>query len=63
MVQFAKDLGISHPFLSDIYKGNRNPGTAILAELGLKQVIVYVKCDNETPELKATTRILQTSAF
>jgi DNA-binding transcriptional regulator YiaG len=33
--QFASDLGISAPYLSDIYHGRRRPGKAVLSQLGL----------------------------
>ena len=33
--QFATELGISAPYLSDIYKGRRSPGPAVLEKLGL----------------------------
>ena len=33
--QFAQELGISPAYLSDVYRGNRAPGPAILGRLGL----------------------------
>lgn len=33
--KFAVDLGISAPYLSDIYNGRRGPGKAVLSHLGL----------------------------
>ena len=33
---FAKELGVSAPFLCDIYKGRRRPGEKILVHLGLE---------------------------
>ena len=38
--QFARDLGISAPYLSDIYKGRRNPGPAILSQIGIEKQVV-----------------------
>lgn len=35
--QFAKVIGISAPYLSDIYNGNRHPGPKILRMLGLSR--------------------------
>jgi len=39
--QFAQELGISRPFLSDIYAGKRDPGEKVLGKLGLEREIVY----------------------
>jgi transcriptional regulator with XRE-family HTH domain len=33
--EFARALGISAPYLSDIYLGRRRPGPAVLQHLGL----------------------------
>jgi len=37
--RLANDLGISRAYLSDIVRGNRQPGPGILAALGLKRVV------------------------
>jgi len=37
--EFARDLGISAPYLSDIYKGRRNPGPTILEQFGLRKEV------------------------
>lgn len=38
---FATELGISAAYLSDLYKGRRSPGPAVLAHFGLcKQVTI-----------------------
>lgn len=42
---FAAELGISAPYLSDIYKGFRRPGRAILKKFGLQKTISYVKAE------------------
>lgn len=39
--QFAIELGISAPYLSDIYKGQRLPGPAVLEKLGLVRKVPY----------------------
>lgn len=39
MREFAKVLGCSAPYLSDIYRGNRDPGPLILNYLGLEKVV------------------------
>jgi hypothetical protein len=39
--EFAAELGITPPYLSDIYAGNRNPGPAVLERLGLTQETIY----------------------
>jgi len=46
--QFALELGISAPYLSDIYKGRRNPGPAILRHFGLhKQTTISTQYVNQ----------------
>ena len=37
--QFAKHLGISAPYLSDIYLGKRDPGPAILSQMKLVKIV------------------------
>lgn len=41
--ELAKELGISAPYLSDIFKGKREPGPAVLRILGLRKQVVYEK--------------------
>ena len=41
--EFAKKLGISGSFLTEIYKGRRDPGEAILSQLGLSKRVLYEK--------------------
>ncbi len=38
---FAAELGISEPFLSDIYAGKRDPGHKVLSKLGLASLTAY----------------------
>jgi len=38
---FAEELGISAPYLSDIYRGNRGIGPAILNKIGLDRVVEH----------------------
>ena len=35
--EFARELNVSAAYLSDIYKGRRNPGPAILEHFGLSK--------------------------
>jgi hypothetical protein len=39
---FARELGVSQPFLSNVMMGKKKPGPTILDYLGLKRVVVYV---------------------
>jgi transcriptional regulator with XRE-family HTH domain len=39
---YAEELGISASYLSDIYKGKREPGATVLERLGLKKKAGYV---------------------
>jgi transcriptional regulator with XRE-family HTH domain len=39
--EFAAELGISEPFLSDIYNGKRDPGEKVLDQLGISSVTAY----------------------
>jgi transcriptional regulator with XRE-family HTH domain len=45
--QYAKTLNISAAYLSDVYRGRRDPGPALLEHLGLERKVVttvtYVK--------------------
>lgn len=41
--EFAKRLGISGSFLTEIYKGRRDPGETILSQLGLSKRVLYEK--------------------
>lgn len=34
--EYAKEIGVSAPYLSDIYMGRRSPGEAILKPMGLQ---------------------------
>jgi transcriptional regulator with XRE-family HTH domain len=38
---FAVELGISEPYLSDIYAGKRDPGVKVLSKLGLASLTAY----------------------
>jgi transcriptional regulator with XRE-family HTH domain len=38
---YAAELGISRPYLSDIYAGKREPGPTVLAKLGLEKIVIY----------------------
>lgn len=46
-LSFAKSLGVSAPLISDILKGNREPGERILKQLGIKQLLVYQLNDQQ----------------
>jgi transcriptional regulator with XRE-family HTH domain len=39
--EFAKELGISPAYLSDVYLGRRDPGDKILSKLSIQRKIVY----------------------
>lgn len=39
--EFAEELGISTPYLSDVYSGRRDPGESILSRLNLRMVKMY----------------------
>jgi transcriptional regulator with XRE-family HTH domain len=45
--QYARTLNISAAYLSDVYRGRRDPGPALLEHLGLERKVVttvtYVK--------------------
>jgi hypothetical protein len=38
--EFAKELNISAPYLSDVYKNRREPGPAVLKVLGLEKMVL-----------------------
>ncbi len=44
---YARDLNVSAAYLSDVYRGRRDPGPALLEKLGLERKVVttvtYVK--------------------
>lgn len=44
---YASTLGVSPSYLSDVYKGRRDPGPALLDQLGLERktvtTVTYVK--------------------
>jgi transcriptional regulator with XRE-family HTH domain len=40
-MRLAAKLGISRMYLSDIIRGNRQPGDALLAKIGLKRVVYH----------------------
>jgi|GEM_PF-4516284 transcriptional regulator with XRE-family HTH domain len=35
--EYAKEIGVSAPYLSDVLHGNRNPGPKILKHFGIKR--------------------------
>lgn len=39
--EFAKELGISPAYLSDVYLGRRDPGDKILSKLSIQRRVVY----------------------
>lgn len=39
--KFAASLGVSQPYLSDIYNGKREPGPKVLSRLGITQTVKY----------------------
>jgi transcriptional regulator with XRE-family HTH domain len=43
--QFAEELGISHSYLSNIYRGKSDPGELVLKALGLQKRVFYEKVD------------------
>lgn len=40
---FAEELGISQQYLSEVYRGYRDPGESIVSPLGFKKVSMYEK--------------------
>lgn len=46
--EFARELGISAPYLFEIFRGTRDPGDKVLEALGLQKETVYRK--EETSE-------------
>lgn len=40
--ELAEELGISPGYLSEIYKGTREPGPSVLEKLGLEKEVIYV---------------------
>lgn len=40
--EFARELGITPQYLSDVYADRREPGPAILNGLGLQREVAYV---------------------
>lgn len=43
--EFAEELGISHSYLSRIYRGKTDPGELVLNKLGLQKRVFYEKVD------------------
>lgn len=39
--EFAEEMKVSPQLLSEIYRGNRSPGTKILKNLGVEKCVVY----------------------
>lgn len=39
---FARDLGISKQYLTDIYNGRKEPGDSVSAAVGYRRAIAYV---------------------
>jgi len=39
--KLAEELGIKQNFLGEIFRGTRNPGDAVLEQLGLEKVVMY----------------------
>jgi transcriptional regulator with XRE-family HTH domain len=35
---FGEEIGLSAPYLSDVFRGNREPGPSILAVIGVEKV-------------------------
>ena len=55
---FAAELGISEPFLSDIYAGKRDPGVKVLSKLGLASLTAYEEqhpASSKMPRKASTT--------
>jgi len=50
----AKEIGISAQYLSDVLRGNRNPGKKILDFLGIEKVVIYRR---KHPRLSALTPV------
>ena len=42
---FAKRMGISEQYLSDVLKGRREPGAKVLKYFGLERVVGYRRAD------------------
>ena len=43
---FASDLGISKQYLTDIYKGRRDPGDSVLRALNVTRQVAYLAGNN-----------------
>lgn len=43
----AEAIGIGAPYLSDVLRGNREPGPSILKFYGLREETVFVPADGE----------------
>jgi len=39
--KLAEELGISAPYLCEIFKGTREPGPSVLDKLGFERVVLY----------------------
>jgi len=37
----AQEIGVTEQYLSDVFKGRREPGPSILAGLGLEKQVIY----------------------
>lgn len=42
-MKLADELGISKSYLSEIFKGTREPGPSVLEKLGLKREVIYLE--------------------
>ena len=40
---YAREIGVSQPYLNDVMNGRREPGPAILRALGLEGVLMFEK--------------------
>lgn len=53
---YARRIGVSAPYLSDVFRGNRNPGPKILEFLGLKVDVKQTRTYTYSPAVKKVKR-------
>lgn len=46
----AVEMGVSQAYVSDLLKGNRDPGPKVLAFLGLRKIVVYKRASQRRGE-------------
>jgi transcriptional regulator with XRE-family HTH domain len=57
--EFSKQVGVTAAYLSDLYRGNRDPGPRILEFLGLerevKRAVAYKRKESNNGQLPRST--------